>query len=115
MADKQINFHYIKGQSFRTAHVDGFFGGPSPKGDCLHIAAFSERYPIPLVATHALEEQDDHSIKVGNELERVSRDGLVRELEIQMIMSVDTARILRDWLDKHIALHDQIDGKPTNK
>ena len=91
---QQIEFHYIKSPAFRTVHVDGVFGGLRPTGEAsLAIAVFSERLPIPQRVTVAIDEG-----KVGAEIERVSRRGIVRELDAELIMSMTTAQTLYDWL-----------------
>lgn len=93
LAPKQISFHYLKSSSFRTIHVDGAHGGVTPRGDAIHLSLFSERFPIPVQVTNELEHG-----QVGNELSRVSREGIVREVEVSAIMSIETAEKVANWL-----------------
>lgn len=99
-----IKFDYIKSNSFRVIHVDGFHGGPSPRPG-VQVCAFSERWPIPQQTIHSM----DASGMVSGEIkeQRVSRDAIVREVEFEMMMSVDVARSLRDFLSQKLASIDQ--------
>jgi hypothetical protein len=93
----KIAFDYIKGHNFSTYHVDGAVGGLTPKGD-LHIAFYSERMAIPRRVTHLLN--DDGSIGDIEEIE--SRNSVVREMDVNVVMSVQTAVELHDWLGERI-------------
>ena len=94
-----IDFQYIKGSGFRSAHIDGAIGGLSPKG-FLHVALFNERIAIPTKTTHSLLP----SGKLGSEIleDRIVKSGIVRELEIDLIMNEETVRELRNWLDQKL-------------
>jgi len=80
--------------------VDGVYGGLTPSG-LMHVAVFNERQPIPEQATYVLNEN-------GIERERLdlrqSKQGFVREVEANLMMSVETAELLRDWLTTNIAV-----------
>ena len=84
--------------SLTTVHVDGAFGGITPNGH-IDINLYSERNPIPTLVFHPLTDG-----KLGDEIrsERVTRDGVVRELEVGAVMDVRAARGLRDWLTSQI-------------
>lgn len=88
-----VKFHYIKGNDFRVIHVDGALGGPTPQG-LIHIAVFSERFPIPLQSVH--QREDDHFSREPSEI--VARDGIVREVEADLMVSANVAKRLVDWL-----------------
>jgi hypothetical protein len=95
----RISFEFIKGTYFRVIHVDGAWGGLTPQGK-MSIAVYSERLPIPQKTVQSL--LPDGSL--GPELteERVSRQGIIRELEADLIMDISTARILHAWLGEKI-------------
>lgn len=97
---RSIRFHYIKSGFFRVMHVDGAIGGPTPRGQ-IHMALFSERNPIPLVVTQTVEA--DGTVK-PEPSELVVRDGLVREVEADIVLNVDTARSLAKWLSDNADL-----------
>lgn len=98
-----LRFHYIKSNYFRVIHADGVYGGVSPQG-LIQIAFFSERVPIPQQTVHTFDNG-----KISGEVEefRVSRDGVVREIETNVLMSVAEAKKLRDWLTQWIDVHSQ--------
>ncbi|MBI2422827.1 MAG: hypothetical protein HYV27_08355 [Candidatus Hydrogenedentes bacterium] len=89
----EIVFDLIKSPAYRTAHIDGAFGGITTKGK-ISIALFSERQPIPTSITHALDGN-----KIGKELGRETRQAIIRELEVNCIMDPDTARAIAEWLN----------------
>ena len=97
--ESQVGFDYIKSTQFRVAHVDGGIGGITPSG-LLHFAVFSERPAIPKHTVHLIEDG-----RLGAELPqlKVSRGTVVRELEVDLIMSLQVATGIRDWLDQQIA------------
>lgn len=94
-----VTFHYIKGVDFRSVHVDGAFGGLTAKG-FLHIALFSERTVIPQETTFKITSDG----LLGDEVKekRVSKEGIVRQLEVDIIVNEQTAIDLRAWLDQKI-------------
>lgn len=94
---QSIRFHYIKSNHFRVVHIDGAIGSRTPSG-FLHIAMYSERPAIPREQEFPINKDGT----LGEVGETISRDGVVRELEVDTIMSFDVAKNLRDWLTKHI-------------
>jgi hypothetical protein len=92
---ERIRFHYIKSNEFRTIHVDGIHGGLTPQG-LIQMAVFSERFPIPRETVHSVAEKG-----LGPEIrqERVSREGIVREVDVNLIMSATQARSIAKWLN----------------
>lgn len=97
---KKLRYHLLKSNSFRTIYADGVFGGVTPR---LSIAAtfFNERHPLPDQLVHAINEDGT----LGSEIreERIARDGIVRELEANIIMDVMFAKALVGWLNEKIA------------
>lgn len=99
-AEHRAAFDYIKAQLFRVVHADGVIGGLTPSGN-LHVAFFSERPAIPRRLVYELNAAG----QLGSELkdEKVSRDSIVRELDVDIHISLSVARALRDWLTQRIA------------
>ena len=107
MTEKQkIPFHYIKSNFFRVIHADGAVGGVTPSGD-IFFSLWSQRNPIPKLVVHELGEEGT----LGEELlsERETRQGLVREVEIGVGMSPETARGLVEWLTKKLELIQKVE------
>lgn len=99
---KQITFHYLKSTQFRVIHIDGAIGGITPAG-FIHISMFNERSAIPREQTHSVKKDGT----LGDPIDTVSRNGVVREMEVDAIMNLSTAKILRDWLDRNIKKLEQ--------
>lgn len=103
---KKIKFHLIKSNLFRVVHADGAWGGLTPRG-LLEVNFYSERTPIPREITLAINAEPPH---IGGELmeERVTRDGILREVEVGVMMDLAAATSFRDWLDKHVKEMERI-------
>lgn len=94
----RVRFNYVKSPFFHTIHCDGAMGGPTPRG-FVHVAIYSERPAIPQVTEHPVEND---RLGPENVAARVSREGIVRELQVDMIMDIHVATALRDFLDDKI-------------
>jgi hypothetical protein len=97
--DAKIEFHYIKSNYFRVVHADGVWGGATSNLN-IHMSFFSERGPIPQRIVHAIEPRG----VLGGEIaeERISRKGVVREVEVDVVLNLEMAVSLRKWLDDKI-------------
>ena len=92
-----VRFDYIKSNCFRVIRVDGAHGSPTPKGDGIQVAFFSERHPIPQTEEYVIEKG-----KVGKRINITARAAIVREVEVEAILSIEIAKQLEIWL------HDKI-------
>jgi len=110
-APVEIGFDFIKSNLFRVIHADGAYGGISPNG-AIHMALYNERSPIPRHTAHRLENN-----QLGAELreKREVRSSFVREVEVDVIMDVNVATALHQWLGEKLAeLHRQTQSlRPT--
>lgn len=99
----EIEFHYIKSNSFRAVHCDGVWGGTTPRG-YITMNFYSERAPIPNRLKHAVEPDG----RVGKEIAegRITREGIIREVEVEVIMDLEMAKSVVDWLQGHIRFLD---------
>ena len=105
----KVAFHYLKSTQFRVVHTDGAVGGITPSG-YLHLALFSERAAIPQRVVQEVSSDG----KLGAEIpdEGFSRGGIVRELEVDAVFSIETAKMVRDFLSTQIEKLESIKG-PT--
>jgi hypothetical protein len=87
----------LKDPLFREVHADGAFGGITPRG-LIHFVLYAERVPIPREMVY--DVQDDSLIEKP-EL-RVSREGIIRELQVGAYLSIDTAEALSKWLQQQV-------------
>ena len=101
----KIKFNYIKSNAFRVVHVDGAIGGITPAG-LIFVSLYSERGAIPQVMVHDVTEAG----QVGAERpeERLSKEGIVREVEVGGTMSVETATSFVKWLQDQIDLVNKL-------
>lgn len=108
----KINFHYIKSNNFRVVHADGVFGGLTPSGD-IFASIFSQRPAIPNLTVNQIKENGE----LGPEIERVSKDGIIRELEVGLAMRPETAEQLIKWLQERVTEFrklQEIQQKPSS-
>ena len=107
---KTIDFDFEKATGFRVVHVDGVFGGPTPRRGLFQIAFYNERWPIPKKVTHVLVADG-----AGRELQREGREAVFREVEFSAIMTEATARSLRDWLSRHLDKLEELEADPEQQ
>ena len=97
----RITIHNIKSPFFRTVHADGLFGGVTPHG-YIQMSFWNERAPIPQIIEHEIESNGT----LGKEIEasRIGKTGLVREVDVDVIMNLETAIAVKKWLDEKITV-----------
>jgi hypothetical protein len=96
-----IQVHQIKGNYFRVIHADGVWFSVSPD-KFLHLTFYSERYPMPKSIFFPVNEA---GTVMGEDIPK--RDTLkdwVREMEVDVVLSVTAAKSVREGLDKFIKL-----------
>lgn len=91
-----VRFSYIKNNQFRVVHVDGAIGSLTPRG-LIHCAVYSERPALPDALVYAVADD-----KLGEVRSTESREGIVREIDVDLIMTVQSAVDLRNWLNDRI-------------
>jgi hypothetical protein len=98
-----IQFQYIKSNLFRVIHADGVIGGPAPRNQ-LYINFYSERLAIPQQQTYELKPNRT----LGKEIEsaRISRGGVVREVEAAVVFDIRSAHALHQWLGERLKEFD---------
>ena len=98
-ASHRISFDYIKSSHFRVIRADGAIGSVTPNGH-IHFALYSERPAIPRQMVYELDADG----KLGKELpdQTVSRSDVVREMEVDVFLTVETAESVRQWLEDTI-------------
>src|SRR5262245_56341008 len=94
---QRIRFHYIKSNLFRVVHVDGALGSVTPRG-LIHCAIYSERAAIP----QSTEQDISPEGRLSDVVSREGKEGIVREVDVDLIMTKETAVEIRDWLSARI-------------
>ncbi|MGH6670819.1 MAG: hypothetical protein ACRECV_02450 [Xanthobacteraceae bacterium] len=95
----ELEFDFEKSNYFRVIHVDGFFGGVAPASQLLHMAVYNERQPIPKKVFHPVL---NGVLQPETIQKRETRSGLFREVEADLVLSMEGAMALRSWLDEKI-------------
>ena len=84
----QLKVHFIKSSCFRVVHASGAWYGGDGQGN-LHLTIFNERTAIPKMTVVNLNEQ---GLVLGEDLsQRMSREGVIRELEVDIVFSIPSA------------------------
>ena len=96
----KIHFNYIKSNNFRVVHADGVIGNGTPRND-LFIGFYSERVPLPDTLTYEIDEKGKLGKEVLEERETKS-DGILREVEVGVVVDLDMAKALVLWLSNVI-------------
>lgn len=104
-----VNFHYQKSGQYRVVHADGAWGGLTPKLG-VFLAFFSERPPIPTLITHSVTSKGE----LGPEIAQEVKEGLLREVEVGVILDEAVARSLVSWLQDRLNDIGQIRSKNTS-
>lgn len=97
-AGNRVAFDYIKSQHFRVVRADGAIGGLTPAGG-IHFALYTERHPIPRRLVHQIDEGGVGAVLPN---ETVSKDAIVREMDVDVFLTIDVARSLYRWLGDKI-------------
>jgi hypothetical protein len=84
--------HYEKSNFFRVVHADGVFGGSTPRG-LISLAFYSERSPLPRRTETPLVAGIP-----GQETVVDVKTGVLRELEVNVIMDITVAAAFHRWL-----------------
>ena len=96
----EMSFSYIKSKMFRVVHADGSIGNLTPKND-IFMSFYNERHPIP--DKLVFDIADDGKLGKEKVEQRVSStDGILREMEVGVVMDLAFARDLSLWLTKII-------------
>ena len=92
---KTVKFHYKKSNLFRVLHADGAWGGLTPEGN-IFFTFYNSRPPIPEVLVQPVEEDGT----LGPEIPelKVSKDGIVREVEVGVTMTPENVQSLIEFL-----------------
>lgn len=90
--------------NFRELHVDGAYGGITPKGH-LNINFYAERLAIPKSSEFHL--QGSNLVKILDSED--SKNGIIRTFETGIYMTIETAKEIHKWLGDQLAAFE-----PTN-
>ena len=93
----RVKFHFVRSPFFRVVHSNGIWGGITPQLE-LSVTFYSQRFLPPQQVTHQLTPEG----QLGTEIERDVTEGVQREFEVEVLMSMQEARNLQRWLGAKI-------------
>ena len=97
-----VDINYLKATDFREIACDGALGGPTPQGK-LWVAFYTERYPLPRIVRHQIITKHEDRFELEPDGKAIEgRQGVVRNVEFGVYLSVESATRLRDWLNNQI-------------
>lgn len=109
-----LEFNYQKSPHYRAIHVDGFYGGPTPRG-LMCVSFFNERQVIPRRVQRRIISESDGLVVAGQEEVVESLDGILRHLETTVFMDVNAARDFFTWFEGHLRTLEENAGVPEDQ
>jgi len=106
----EVSFDYIKSNCFRVIRVDGIHGGMGTNINTIQVALFSERRSIPKTETYPIINGE-----LGKPTKKIARQAIIREVEVEAIVDLDTAKSIRSWLDNQIKSIEDIKSQVEKK
>lgn len=117
---EKVRFVFRKAPDCRTIAANGAYGGLTPRGD-VHMHLFIESPAVPEV-TEMVPEEDGSpgpETAVSPKAEEGIRAVVEREVQVGVLMSPSTARLLGRWLltrcEEWESLRDQFGSHPLEE
>ncbi len=87
--------YITKSNFYRVVHADGVYGGGTPTPGNIMMTFYSHRVPFP---------EKTLNDGRGNEIvsKRDAKSGIEQEYEVSLVISLETAKLLRIWLNDTI-------------
>lgn len=95
---KEITFHHIKSDGFKTVFITGATGGATVNS-LINMNLYTDRTVIPSELTFEI----DNNVKLGKEIKRVSKQGVIRDVQVGVLMDLEVAKNLIKFLNDQIA------------
>lgn len=96
----KLHFTYIKSNLFRVVHADGLVGSITPKND-LFLSFYNERSPLPDSLAFEITPEG----RLGKEIvedRKIQTEGILREMEVGIVIDMELASNLVLWLTNMI-------------
>lgn len=108
----QMPVHFIKSSCFRVVHANGvWYGGDNQSN--LHLTFFNERNPIP---KKVVVNVDERGAVIGEEVsQRISKQGIVREMEVDVVLSLQVAQELYMTLGENLKAFQSVAKLPVEE
>jgi len=110
--DARVRFNWQRSNHFRVVHADGAYGGLTPYGN-VFFTLYSDHPVFPETTIHSLTEEG----ALGPELsgEKKLKDGVHRELEVGVVMNLQTAKALQLWLEERVKILESLQPQQTQE
>jgi hypothetical protein len=113
MEQKKITIHNKISPNYKEIHVDGGYGGLTPKG-FINVSFYAERRPIPTSTEHEVTEHGNLGKILSNSPD--SKEGILREYEFGIYMDLTTAKNLAQFINgKVVELEKLLNDRNPNK
>jgi hypothetical protein len=96
--DRQVKFLFEYDPGYRVIAANGMWGGITPRGD-MRLDFFVESLGVPDHVTHLITP-DQH---LGPELNRSQPEGIVRRVQVGVLLSLDQGDSIADFIKQKIA------------
>ena len=107
---RTVRFRQQEGQLFRIISVGGAYGGITPDGK-VYAGVYNDLPPIPSEIVQEVGPEGN----LGAVLSRTGDPTIERRFEVGLLMDLNTAIALRDWLDKQVQNLKNIQKAPIDK
>lgn len=92
---KSVDVFYDKAPQHRTIYSDGIWAGITPSLE-LQIVFFKNLAPVPEYIRQEVTPED----KLGGELEKAVKKGMIREYEATIVLSKETAEAMLELVGR---------------
>ena len=110
----KVKFRYIFPDDYNPVYVNGTYGGITSRGE-IAMNFYLERQALPYEVVHKLSDKGEIKEQISREPEE-SEDTVtaVRFISTGVVLSYDTAVVIRDWLSGKISDVEKILNKGRN-
>lgn len=111
MEQKTIKFKYIFDDNYNPVYVNGAQGGITPQGEIV-ANFYLERLALPNTQTQAVSSNGTLGDVISSEPEDLNQS-FVRFIKNGVVMNLQTAKSISNWLNKHIETLEQLQKSQT--
>jgi len=110
--NKELVFKYKFDSNYNPIYVNGVYGGFNFKGE-LNMNFFMERLALPYKEVYGIDNKGEAALKksVPKNEETLT---VIRFIESGIVLSYDSALMIKEWLDKHISLYEERTNEVDN-
>ena len=106
MEQKTIKFKYIFDENYNPVYVNGAQGGITPQGEIV-ANFYLERLALPNAQTQEVKADGTLGEAISSEPEDLN-NSFVRFIKNGVVMNLQTAISISNWLNKHIDILQQL-------